>query len=79
MSGNVLSGKLTREFAACFFAFRNRELYYQLRYMLTQSTYSATVMMGNQGLDWWETKNWQSLNEMKFVFVGKTSVPSNPV
>ncbi|WP_198000318.1 hypothetical protein [Gimesia alba] len=49
-------------------------MYYQLRYVLTQSTYSATVMMGNQGLDWWETKNWQSLNEMKYSFVGKISV-----
>jgi hypothetical protein len=42
--------------------------------MLTQSTYSATVMMGNQGLDWWENKNWQSLNEMKFSSMGKISV-----
>jgi len=25
--------------------------------------------MGNQGLDWWETKNWQSLNQ-KTVSIG---------
>ncbi len=68
------AGNRPRELSACFSALRNRDLYYQFCYVLTQSTYSATVMMGNQGLDWWETKNWQSLKERGCSFVGKNSV-----
>lgn len=68
------AGNRPGEFSACFLTLRNRDLCYQFRYALTQSTYSATVMMGNQGLDRWETKNWQSLNDWKNSFVGIISV-----
>lgn len=68
------AGNRPGELPVCFSALRNRDLYYQFRYALTQSTYSATVMMWNQGLDRWETKNWQSLNDCKISFVGKISV-----